>query len=157
MAGSSPHYRHHSHSDGGRSAHCWGSCAYGAATRPYRPPPPHPVTPTHGVLCVIKGVERLGRPHRFLDAVPHVDNRPGSGYAVGSRSDSAFRQCVLHTSMRIVPPSEAFLKLRFFDWLQSSSSWGVAPPAISSHDWRCTRPLGVIGLAMRRHSLTKPV
>jgi hypothetical protein len=111
----------------------------------------------HGAHYSIKGVERLGRPHRFLDAVPHVDNRPGSGYAVGSRSDSAFRQCVLHTSMRIVPPSEAFLKLRFFDWLQSSSSWGVAPPAISSHDWRCTRPLGVIRLAMRRHSLTKPV
>ena len=70
-----------------------------------------------GVFHPIKGVERLGHPQQFLDAVLCC-MQATCRYATGSRSDSAFYRCIFRTSICIVPPSHSFLKLCAFEWLQ---------------------------------------
>ena len=79
-----------------------------------------------GVNYPIKGVERLGHPQHFLDAVLYVDNRPKSRDAEDSCCECAFCQCIFRTPLCSVFLFRSFFKLCAVEWLQYRSSWQAA-------------------------------
>ena len=83
----------------------------------------------NGMRNVILSRRRMHKSVVYTFHSAHIFHKEGGWdppCAVGSHSDSAFLQCVVHTPICIDFPSHFPLKFCTFQWVQSSRSWWVA-------------------------------